>query len=64
MPYVLSIVTFLPLVGAALIVLLKLAGGRIDQDNRDRAAKWIALLTTLVSLALAGLLWLAAEVLP
>jgi NADH-quinone oxidoreductase subunit M len=58
MPYVLSIVTFLPLLGAAGIVLLKLLGGGMDKDDRDRNAKGIALLTTLATLAVsAWLVW-------
>ncbi|MBX7247666.1 MAG: NADH-quinone oxidoreductase subunit M [Caulobacteraceae bacterium] len=49
MPYVLSIVTFMPLVGALLIVLLR--GPGKDQAGRDANAKWIALGTTVATLA-------------
>src|SRR5690349_7695686 len=51
MPYILSIVTFLPLVGAVLITALKLMTARMEGPDRNRAAKWVALLTTLATLA-------------
>ena len=51
MPYILSIVTFLPLVGALGIVLLKVMSNGMAAADRDRSAKWIALLTTLATLA-------------
>ena len=46
-PYILSVVTFLPLVGAGLILLARL----FNKAGADGAARWIALLTTLVTLA-------------
>jgi NADH-quinone oxidoreductase subunit M len=52
MPYILSLTTFLPLVGAAAITLLRLFA-RADDDSAvlERNAKWIALWTTLATLA-------------
>ena len=58
MPFVLSIVTFLPLVGALLITALKLASGPEAKASTDRGARWIALVTTLATLAVA--VWLVA----
>jgi NADH-quinone oxidoreductase subunit M len=54
-PHILSIVTFLPLVGAGLLILASLLdkGG---QDGAAPAARWIALGTTLVVLAVSVLL--------
>ena len=49
---ILSAVTFLPLVGA--IVILALRG---SAESVARGARWIALITTLVDLALAILIW-------
>jgi len=46
-PYILSVVTFLPLVGAGLILLARL----LNKAGADGAARWIALLATLVTLA-------------
>ena len=48
MPHLLSIITFLPLVGALLILAVKLT----SKGSTDGAARWIALGTTLVTLAL------------
>ena len=48
MPYILSIVTFLPLVGAAAILLTRLAAGRAEPHALDNSARWIAL--TVVSI--------------
>ena len=56
MPYILSIVTFLPLVGAAAILLTRLAAGRAEPHALDNSARWIALITTLVTLAVSVLL--------
>jgi len=53
-PYILSLITFLPLMGAALIFLARLAG-KSDAGTAG-AARWIALGTTLVALALSVLL--------
>ena len=50
MPHILSIVTFLPLVGAAALLLMRLMT-RGDQDAAAPAARWIALVTTLATLA-------------
>ena len=51
-PYILSVVTFLPLVGAGLILLARL----LNKGGADGAARWIALVTTLVTLAVSGVL--------
>ena len=56
MPYILSLVTFLPLVGAAAILLTRLAAGRAEPHALDNSARWIALITTLVTLAVSVLL--------
>lgn len=48
MPYILSLVTFLPLVGALVILGARLASK--NQDAAAPAARWIALITTLVVL--------------
>jgi len=50
---ILSTVTFLPLVGALAILAV-----RGSADTVSRAARWIALVTTLVDLALAILIWI------
>jgi NADH-quinone oxidoreductase subunit M len=52
---ILSITTFAPLIGVAAILLLRLAG-RPDDPRASRAARWIALATTLATFALAVLL--------
>ncbi|MDO9588172.1 MAG: NADH-quinone oxidoreductase subunit M, partial [Brevundimonas sp.] len=52
MPFILSIVTFLPLVGAGLILLARLAG----KGDAAGAARWIALFTTLATLAVSAVL--------
>ncbi|MDO1558729.1 NADH-quinone oxidoreductase subunit M [Brevundimonas sp. 2R-24] len=52
MPYVLSIVTFLPLVGAGLVALLA-ALMKGDADRRVSIAKWTTLGVTLATLAVA-----------
>ncbi|HEV2082989.1 MAG TPA: NADH-quinone oxidoreductase subunit M [Brevundimonas sp.] len=53
--HILSLVTFLPLVGAALILLARFAA---KGEGAANAARWIALGTTLATLAAAG--WLTA----
>ena len=49
---ILSVVTFLPTIGA--LAILAVRGGT---DTVARAARWIALITTLIDLALAVLIW-------
>ncbi len=49
---ILSTVTFLPLLGALLIVLL-----RSDDEASARNARWIALWTTLITFAISLLIW-------
>lgn len=51
-PFILSVVTFLPLVGAGLILL----AGLVNKGRADGAARWIALLTTIVTLAVSAVL--------
>ncbi len=51
-PFILSVVTFLPLVGAGLILLARLLG----RGEAAGAARWIALVTTLATLAVSGVL--------
>ncbi len=55
-PYILSLVTFLPLVGAAVITLLKVLSRADDSKVMDGQAKWIALWTTLATFGLS--IWL------
>ncbi|WP_029416254.1 NADH-quinone oxidoreductase subunit M [Brevundimonas bacteroides] len=50
-PNILSVVTFLPLVGALLILI-----GRLTTKNADGLARWVALGTTLVTLAVSCVL--------
>ncbi len=50
-PFILSVVTFLPLVGAALLLLTRLGG-----KGSDSSARWIALGTTLATLAVSVVL--------
>ncbi|HTK35162.1 MAG TPA: NADH-quinone oxidoreductase subunit M [Caulobacteraceae bacterium] len=52
---ILSLTTYLPLLGVAAILFLKLAGGR-DEAKVGTASKWIALAATLATLALSILL--------
>ena len=54
MPYILSFVTFLPLVGALAIFIARLTSK--TQDGAAPAARWIALATTLVVLAVSVVL--------
>jgi NADH-quinone oxidoreductase subunit M len=56
MPFILSVVTFFPLVGAAAITLLRFLARADDQPVIERNAKWIALWTTLITLAIAVVL--------
>ncbi|MBU1347670.1 MAG: NADH-quinone oxidoreductase subunit M [Alphaproteobacteria bacterium] len=51
-PNILSVVTFLPLVGAGLILLAKL----MAKSNEDGIARWVALVTTLATLAVSTVL--------
>ena len=51
-PNILSVVTFLPLVGAGLILLAKL----LAKSNQDNIARWAAMVTTLVVLAVSTVL--------
>ncbi len=51
-PFILSVVTFLPLVGAGLILLARLLG----KGDAAGAARWIALVTTLATLAVSAVL--------
>ena len=51
-PFILSVVTFLPLVGAGLILLARL----LNKGGADAAARWIALLTTIVTLGVSAVL--------
>ncbi|WP_428149633.1 NADH-quinone oxidoreductase subunit M [Brevundimonas sp.] len=51
-PNILSVVTFLPLVGAGLILLAKL----LAKSNEDNIARWVAMVTTLVVLAVSTVL--------
>jgi len=52
---ILTLTTFSPLIGVAAILLLRLAGGG-DQARASAAARWIALATSLATLALAALM--------
>ncbi|WP_395943541.1 NADH-quinone oxidoreductase subunit M [Brevundimonas sp.] len=54
MPYILSLVTFLPLVGALAIFLARLASK--STDAAAPAARWIALITTLIVLGVSVVL--------
>lgn len=51
-PFILSVVTFLPLVGAGLILLARLLG----KAQAAGAARWIALATTVATLAISAVL--------
>jgi len=52
-PHILSIVTFLPLVGVALVLLARFA---LKGGAADSAARWITLLTTLATLGVSGVM--------
>jgi len=56
-PHILSLVTFLPLIGAGLILLARFA----MKGGADSAARWIALGTTLATLAVSVVLVLAFD---
>jgi NADH-quinone oxidoreductase subunit M len=58
MGHILSLVTFLPLVGAAAIALLRFLARADDAPVIERNAKWIALWTTIATLVVA--VWLIA----
>src|SRR4051812_37231093 len=53
---ILSLTTYSPLIGVAAILLLKLFGKGADQARTEEAARWIALVTSLATLALSVLL--------
>ena len=55
MPPILSLITFAPLLGVAGILVLRLFG-KADDPKTVEASKWIALVTTLATLALSVLL--------
>jgi NADH-quinone oxidoreductase subunit M len=55
MPNLLTYITFTPMLGVAAILLLRLVAGPAN-GKRDNAAKWIALATTLATLAFSVLL--------
>ncbi len=56
MPNILSLTIFSPFVGVAAILALRFFGGQSDRAKLDNAARWIALATTLATLALSILL--------
>src|ERR1700749_1601497 len=53
---ILSVITFLPLVGAAFILLV-----RGDQETVARQARYVALWTTLITFLLSLLIWIYFE---
>jgi NADH-quinone oxidoreductase subunit M len=53
---ILSLITFLPMVGVAGILVLRLFGAAKDQARTETAGKWIAMATTLATFALSILL--------
>jgi NADH-quinone oxidoreductase subunit M len=55
---ILSLTTYSPLIGVAAILLLKLFGKGADQAKTENAARWIALVTSLATLALSVILTL------
>ncbi|MGQ3032006.1 MAG: NADH-quinone oxidoreductase subunit M, partial [Ferrovibrionaceae bacterium] len=52
----LTITTFLPLVGAFLILL-----SRGDEESVARSARWIALWTTVITFAVSLLIWIKVD---
>ena len=56
MPMILSIVTFLPLVGALVILAMRMLAKSSEPHALDNGARWIALITTLVTLAVSVVL--------
>src|SRR5690349_13308623 len=55
MPNILSLITYAPLIGVLGILILRFFG-KADDPRTTNAAKWIALVTTLATLALSVLL--------
>src|SRR6185503_15390152 len=55
MPNILSLITYAPLIGVAAILVLRFFG-KSEDARTINAAKWIALVTTLATLALSVLL--------
>lgn len=55
-PNLLSLTTFLPMVGALVIVILRFLSRKDDEAAISRNAKWIALWTTLATLILSGVM--------
>ena len=53
---ILSLITFLPMVGVAAILALRVFGSQKDQPKTESAAKWIALAVTLATFALSCVL--------
>jgi NADH-quinone oxidoreductase subunit M len=53
---ILSLTTFSPLVGVVAILILRFMGKPADQARTENAARWIALVTTLATLALSAIL--------
>ena len=58
---ILSLITFLPMVGVAAIVALRLFGQSKDQAKTEAAGKWIAMATTIATLALSVVLTAAFD---
>ncbi len=56
MPNILSLTIFSPFVGVALILLFRMIGAGADKARLDNAARWIALASTLATLAFSILL--------
>lgn len=57
----LSITTFLPSIGALLILLRRWLSRGDEQDLVDNAAKWVAMLTTLVTFGVSVMVWFAYQ---
>ena len=55
-PHLLSLITFAPLFGAVVILVLRALARKDDTDAIARNAKWISLWTTLITLALSVIL--------
>src|SRR5580698_4354593 len=58
---ILSLITFSPLIGVAAILLLRQVGDPRRKAEVERAAKWIALVVTLATLALSVVLVFAFD---
>ncbi|MES2907032.1 MAG: NADH-quinone oxidoreductase subunit M, partial [Pseudomonadota bacterium] len=54
---ILTTITFLPLAGAALILICRLFRGGADDVHGAATARWIALWTTLLTGALSLFMW-------